>query len=165
MYEGEVVSCYYFFGTYEYRTPLSNYNDAGKIYLWDGSSEHSLVEIQATDVGNNNCMQHWKKASVIVPHEGLYWIIIQVLDLGDAEGPSFLFVDKFSKCNDFSSIADINNDCDVNLEDLAILCECWTGDMTLKETGEEIFCGIADLNDDSKVNNDDLCVIEENWLK
>lgn len=174
LYQGDVVSCYYFFGTYEYREPLSDYNDIGVIYLRDAAGNYyPLVEISVVEVGKNNCMQYWEKASFIVPHNGPYQILIEVLDQGPVnrdmgthkDGPSFFLVDKFSVCSSFSSLADINNDCEVNFKDLAILCKCWTGDLTLREIGENIFCGSSDLNDDSRVNCDDLAVIEQSWLE
>jgi hypothetical protein len=59
-----------------------------------------------------------------------------------------------------SQIADFDDDCDVDLADLALLAERWWTDCTISPAE----CAGSDLNGDGRVGIDDLARLADHWL-
>lgn len=125
---GDTLRGSYFFGTCDW----SPYVDVSRIYLYASDpntdpNEIDLAYVTVTDVGNYRAMEDWDTFSYTYdgPQTREFSLICEVEDVGDSIVNSYLAVDAFSICKVSRARGDLNEDCQVNLEDFSMLAKSW----------------------------------------
>ena len=193
---GDTIIGAYFFGTSDYRP----YNDYGEIFLeqvdpnnYPNSPDSFTIPQSRCDVTTVNNYRStfeispetngWISFSHIVePNQvGAYYLQCQVTDYGDTIYPSYYAVDNLRICKGGLSDADLNYDCNVNLEDYSIISKAWLAfcpdipfddpnfpgdpnDYPLPVTDPNIPCQLADIDNSWYVDPNDLIIMTEDWL-
>lgn len=110
---------------------------------------------------------------------GPYYLRCEVVDFQDSAYNSYLAIDGLRICKGGRSTADLNNDCDVNLQDYSILSEAWLAfcpDSPFYDpnsydpndyptpTDPNIPCQLADFDNSWFVDSNDLVFMSDQWL-
>ena len=170
---GNVLYGSYFFGTCDYRP----YNDTGLIKLIpvdpnDGLRPILLVSISVDDLGNFQSTDGWQHFSYMFSDAncGQYYIYCEVRDILDSRYQSYLALDNFRICQGAPAYGDLNSDCDVDYDDLAILGRSWLADCNDPNViaDPNIPCQLL-IPDPNTLGNiieiEHLMLLSENWLE
>ena len=109
------------------------------------------------------------------PNEvGLYHLRCEVVEGKDLIVASYFAIDNLRTCKDDLSQADLNYDCNVNLEDYSIISSAWLAfcpDIVDPNTmdpndiaGSDIPCQLADIDNSGYVDPNDLILMSEDFL-
>jgi hypothetical protein len=195
--EGDTIIGAYFFGTTDYRP----YNDYGCIYLEQAAepndypdsleyfeipqaqcSVNSIGSFKSTlelspDTGGWIAFSH-----TIEPNQvGPYYLRCEVVDVLDTIYNTYFAIDGLRICRGGQPIADLDWDCDVDLQDYAIISRAWLtfcpdiaiddpnfpgdpNDYPLPVTDPNIPCQLADLDNSWFVEPNDLMIFWDQWL-
>ncbi len=193
---GDLIIGAYFFGTTDYMP----YNDYGQIALelagdpndYPDSQKSFIIKESFCDIDEINSFRStldispetngWIPFShVVEPNQvGPYYIRCEVVDERDSVYNSYYAVDGLRICRGGKSQADLNFDCDVNLEDFSIISEAWLtfcpdidvndpnfpfdpNEVTIADPN--IPCQLADIDNDWFVDPNDVVIFTDEWLK
>lgn len=189
---GDIIFGSYFFGTKDY----SPYNDYGEISFVLRDPNIYPDSVVAFSIPESRCdvetvesfrstlemspeTHGWIPFTYVVEpnNVGDYFIQCKVVDEIDAIYPSYYAVDNLRICKGGKPLADLNNDCDVNLEDFSIISEAWmlfcpeTGmydpnmfDPNMINSDPNIPCQLADIDKSWYVDPNDLLFLSDEWL-
>jgi len=177
---GDTIIGAYFFGAGDY-TP---FNDYGRIYLQPADSndypnprpEFTIAECNVEDVGSFLSTAEWVPFVYnIEPNQiGPYYLHCEVVDSFDTKLTSYFAIDNLRICHNGLSPADLNYDCNVNLEDYCIVSQAWLSfcpdifDPNTMDpndiTDPNMPCQLADIDNNGYVDPNDLIIMSEDWL-
>ncbi|MHC4551433.1 MAG: hypothetical protein ACYSUT_01510 [Planctomycetota bacterium] len=104
---------------------------------------------------------------------GPYYLTCEVVDDRDNVVNSYYAVDGLYICKGGLRPADLNSDCEINLEDFSIISEAWLSfcpddpngfDPNDITSDPNIPCQLADINNDWYVDVNDLMHLTDDWL-
>jgi len=173
--EGDKISGYYFFGTCDYLDSIE-YDDYATVSLidnFDPNSSITLVDISVADVGDHSSMAGWERFEhrFTSDETGQYDLTFFVTDVQDAKVNSYLGVDDLQLCA-APAYGDINDDCQTNNLDFAVISSNWLIDCEGPEMSDPNYCPTwtdelgspGDLDGDNKVDIEDIKLMSIGWL-
>ncbi len=196
--QGDTILGAYFFGTADYL----NFNDYGQISLeligepndFPGIAPSFVIPPSYCDieiVGNHESTLllspetgGWIPFSYTVePNQvGPYYIRCEVMDTGDNVVNSYYAVDGLRICKGGISQADLNLDCDVNIEDFSMLSQAWLtfcpdppindpnfpgdpNDFPQTDPNLITICESADFDKSWYIDVNDIIIMTDEWLQ
>jgi hypothetical protein len=166
---GDILMGSYFFGTCDYRP----YDDTATILLSpvdpnDGLRNILIESISVEDVGNYGATIGWMPFSFTFTPEtaGCYKLYFEVKDVTDNKYKSYLAIDNLRICNGIPLYGDINQDCGVDLQDVAYFSNLWLADCNDPNTYDPNYiCRNADFDGNMIIDPNDLVLMSEHWLE
>ena len=161
---GQVIKGMFWIGTCDYFP----YNDWFTIILYPVDSvlndEIVIFRYEVSDIGDYSSLGAWMRFQYAFTEEqaGDYILTIYTSDFGDAIYSSQMALDRVTICWDVTGEADLNCDCVVDLNDLAVVLNDWMI-MCLDQYADCL--GGTDLNGDGIVDGGDLFEMNKYWLK
>lgn len=186
---GDTIRGAFFFGTVDYQ-PFNDWGQISLIFAGDPNdypdsdlkfaleASYCDVEIVGNYLSTLDIQPEtggWIQFTYTVePNQvGPYLLICEVADDGDSIINSYYAVDGLYICKGGIRPADLNSDCEVNLEDFSIISEAWLSfcpddpnglDPNDFTTDPNIPCQLADINNDWYVDVNDLIFMTDDWL-